>query len=236
MSTELQSIANNPGSGSAGTIAATLGAPVTAGSLLIAEISYDLGAGNTNAITDVSDGLGNVFTLIAEVRDITQGQGLAMYYKRQANAGSSTVTVTFSASAAFRRLIVAEFSTTTDVLDTFNTQPRTATNTSTDGLTCAAHTPNAANALIVACVEVHASTPTTTIAPGTNYTEADETAVNSGANMELEYRDKSGAGAEQSTWTHTTAAASNYIAISAAFIASSGGAMRDADWLSAVGW
>lgn len=219
MSSELQSVGNNPGNGTATTIAGTLGSNVTTGSLLIAAISYDLGAGS-NTISTVQDAIGNTYTLIAETRDATQQQGSALYYCRQAVSGSSTTTVTFNTAVGFRRLIVVEFSTTTDVLDTYNTQPRTATNTSTDGITCAAHTPNVANTLVVAFCEVHASQPTCTLAAGTNYTEADEIAVNSPVLSQVEWRDKSSASAETSTWTLTAGTASNYLAFSAAFKAS----------------
>ncbi len=217
MSTEVQSKQVSPGSGSSGTIAQTFDSNVTAGNLILVGISYDLGVGNATTISSVADTLGNNYQLVREVRDNTQGQGIALYYARKIVGGACTVTVTFSVASAFRRLIIAEMNTAADTLDQSTAQTRTATTTVTDATVAPAITPSAA-AMSVGLVEIHASNPTVTTAPGTGYTEIDESSINSPANMEMEFKDVASPASTQTTWTLTAGAASNYIAIAAAFI------------------
>lgn len=174
-----------------------------------------------NTVLGVADTIGGFYSVTDEVRDLTQGQGSALWYARRVSGGACTVTVTFSASAAFRRLIIGEIATTTDTLDQHAPKTRTATNTNVDGLTCGPITPSGP-ALIVAFVEIHASTPTVTTAPGANYAEINETAVNSSANCEMEFLDIGSAASTSATWTLTTAANSNYIAAMASFVQASG--------------
>ena len=209
------------GSGAAGTVAATFDSSVTSGSLIAVGFTYDMGVGNANTVSSVQDTIGNLYAISDEIRDTTQGQASALWYARRVTGGSNTVTVTFSASADFRRLIIAEFLTGTDVFDQHTTKTRTATNTNTDGLTCGPITPSA-RALIVAFVEIHASQPTVTVAPGTNFAEVTETGINSPAMIEMEFLDIASPVSTSATWTLTADTPSNYIAAMASFVQTSG--------------
>lgn len=90
---------------------------VTAGNLVVAWVKWE----TATTVSSVSDGTTtfSAGTLKAHANTDLNGQ---FFYLLSGNSGAKTITVTFSASTPFRRIIVSEFShTVSAVFDTQNT-------------------------------------------------------------------------------------------------------------------
>jgi hypothetical protein len=99
-------------------VAVTYPAAQTAGNLNIVAVGWN---DTTSSVSNVTDSRGNTYTLAVGP---TTGTGLrqSIYYAKNIAAGSNTVTVTFSAAAAFADVRVLEYSG----LDTANPLDKTA--------------------------------------------------------------------------------------------------------------
>lgn len=104
--------------GSANTLGSTFAAN-GAGNLMVITVFYV--DGGTISVTGVSDGV-NTWHALTEVRNATQGYSQQMWYAYNisANAGTVTVTATFSGNTTFRRIHGAEY---TDSAGAFSTDP-----------------------------------------------------------------------------------------------------------------
>jgi hypothetical protein len=99
-------------------VAVAYPAAQTAGNLNIVAVGWN---DTTSTVTNVADSRGNAYTLAIGP---TSGTGLrqSIYYARNIAAGTNTVTVTFSAAAAFADVRILEYSG----LDTVNPLDKTA--------------------------------------------------------------------------------------------------------------
>ena len=93
----------------AATITAAYSPSVTAGSLLVAVVSWDVGGGTS--LSAVSDSAGNTWTIISPSRyNTADGEVSQMAYALNANAGATTVTATFGSATGYRHIVVGEWS------------------------------------------------------------------------------------------------------------------------------
>src|SRR5687768_12674598 len=81
-------------------------AAVLSGSLLYAAVAYDAGGGITT--TGVSDSVNGAWTQAGASDQDEFDNRTEIWYRENSGAGTPTVTVSLSASAGFRQLIVTE--------------------------------------------------------------------------------------------------------------------------------
>lgn len=199
----------SPGSTSATTIAQAYGSNNTAGSNLLAFITWSRGSSAT--ITGVADTRGNAWTQLgATIADTTNGQNAALFVAYNVTAGANTVTATLSASSTFRGLIVEEYSAvgSSAVLST----GQQATNTTaTDNTTSGTITTTTNNRQIAAFVVNTSSLGT--VSAGTGFTS--RVNITTVVPMRAEDLIQSSAGAIAGTFTIGTAG--QYIAFVVGF-------------------
>lgn len=203
------------------TIAASFSPAVTAGSLLVAAISFDWGTSNNITVTGVADDRGNTWAVIPGTLsgDTANHQAVQLAYCMNAAAGATTVTATFSVTTDFRRIVLAEHSgvATSAALDkaavnaTTNT---TATNNVTSSATAALAQ---ADELVIGAVMDTANGANTQTA-GTGFTKNPSTAFGLCA---IEDRIVAATTGVAATWTFGTAG--RYAALVATFKLASGG-------------
>src|SRR5438093_1255187 len=100
------SAASNSGDATSTTIAVTLGAAVAVGDVIVGMVGFETGPTIT-----VADTLGNSYTVHADqVDDPVQGQSGRTWRSKVTTAGTPTITVTFSVTVGFRRVIAAAWS------------------------------------------------------------------------------------------------------------------------------
>lgn len=90
--------------GGADEINQTFSSANASGNLLVAAVSWS-GGGDLSC----SDSQGNTYTTVTSFYDFSKDQALGICYATNSNAGDNTITATFSSPAAFRRLIVHEY-------------------------------------------------------------------------------------------------------------------------------
>jgi hypothetical protein len=91
----------------AATIVQPFAVNVTAGSLIVAAMSWDTSSGSTVTCSDTRS---NAYTTLNVWNDATNTQSLAICYAPNSSAGADTVTATLGAGAGFRRMIISEYS------------------------------------------------------------------------------------------------------------------------------
>lgn len=184
------------------TQAVTLGAAVAVGDVIVGMVGWD----NTNTPTiTVADNLGggspNVYTVNAD--QVDGGQSQRTFRCKVTQAGTPVITVTFTTSTSFRRVIVAAYSgCAASPFDTSlgNNQPNPpGPGTGNDGATSTNITTAENNEM---CVGFHQNTGeahpgTGTISAGTNYTLR----LADNAILAVEDRTLASAGAVAATFT-----------------------------------
>jgi hypothetical protein len=102
------------GSSASSTIAAVFGSAVAAGNLVVVAVAWD-----GNSAVSVTDTRGNVYAVATSAYDAVNGQTLAILYAVNAASGATTVTATFGASTAVKRLAIHAYAgiATTSPLD-----------------------------------------------------------------------------------------------------------------------
>lgn len=105
---------------------------VTAGNMIIGAIGYE-----NNTTVSVADTLGNTYTVSAVNADGGNNQFQRTFYANSPTGGANTVTVTFGASIAYRRLYISEYSglATASPNDGDAGQLQTSPGTGTDAIT-----------------------------------------------------------------------------------------------------
>lgn len=97
---------------SATTLPVTFTSNVAAGNLIVVAVHWGVTA--SEALTSVTDGLGNTYTEIGNCRrfDASGGDGtgfeITMYYAKNIAGGACTVTANYPAARSFRRIFVME--------------------------------------------------------------------------------------------------------------------------------
>lgn len=174
----------------------------TAGNAIVVAVSWD-----TDATPVCSDSQGNTYSVITHTYDTVNAQAFAVCYALNIKAGANTVTVGFGGSHSWRRLLIHEYTgiTGVDVTATNIANGTTAANniTSTAGVTTA-------NGNLIFGVS-GADSGTTTIAPGTGFTER----VDNGLHVASQDTIQTTAGSIASTQTYGTA--TRYLAHMVAF-------------------
>lgn len=109
----------------------------TAGNLLVAVIGWTNSL--ANGPVSIADTRGNAWTICTGIYDTPNDQGCTIAYAPNCAAGANTVTVTFNATALYRRLTLAEYSgaATSTPLDKQQGNVQTTT-TATDNITTGA--------------------------------------------------------------------------------------------------
>jgi hypothetical protein len=107
--TKVQEARNIDDSGAtASTIAATFASGTGAGNLIVVWVGWDTSTGAT--LSSVTDGGDTFSSGFGQVTDTVHRQAFQGWYAVNVAAGRTTVTVTFSTGAAFRGLIIQEYS------------------------------------------------------------------------------------------------------------------------------
>ena len=88
------------------TIALTLGATVSANALVVGTVFW---GSDTVTVNGVADDKGNTYTVIDTQHSTGDGASFAQFYKEGITNGPITITVTLSATSAFRRICVSEY-------------------------------------------------------------------------------------------------------------------------------
>jgi hypothetical protein len=205
--THVQSIGTTADA-SATTIVRAFSSNATAGNLIVAAVSWDSTA--TQAVT-CSDTQGNTFTTVNVWNDATNQQALALCYAVRITGGADTITATFGASSAFRRIIISEYSGVLGVspADVFAGVGGQVATTGANAVTSGPATTTQNGALIYGAVMD--TTSTTTIAAGSGFTQ--RTSLNS---KDLAVQDLQQATAGSIASTQTFGATHRY---NAAFVA-----------------
>src|ERR1700730_3044429 len=99
----VQGASNSSGAASS-TIAMAFGSAVAAGNLVVVAVAWD-----GNSAVTVTDTRGNAYAVATSAYDAVNGQTLAILYAANAAGGVTTVTATFGASTALKRLAIHEY-------------------------------------------------------------------------------------------------------------------------------
>ncbi|MGH7196419.1 MAG: fibronectin type III domain-containing protein [Candidatus Saccharimonadales bacterium] len=198
--------ATSIGTSSAATISQAFDTPNTIGNTIVVAFSW-----GSNANPTCSDTQGNVYAIATRQYDSTKNQSLAVCYATNVKASANTVTVSFSASAKYHRLVIHEYSG----IDTANPVDVTSMNnavgtTGTDAITSGNATTTANGALIFGAIMD--DTGTTDITAGTGFTYR-----NSVNNEDLFTQDMVQPTAGQVASTNTFALAHRYLSQMVAF-------------------
>jgi len=164
----VQSVTNmNDATGT--TLSQAFRAPVTAGNLIVAAVSWD-STGSAGTLT-CSDNLGNSYTTMTVWNDASTLQTLAVCYAPNITGGSATVTATLSATHITRRMVVSEYSgvATSNPVDVSAGVNGTAGSTAANAITSGSITPTLDGDLIYGATMDTGGV--TTIAPGTGFTQ-----------------------------------------------------------------
>lgn len=170
---------------------ATFSSSTPVGNLVVVEITQQFGGSATRNITSVVDNVdGNSapYTAGPSLTHTGTGVRVDIYYKIAANAGTRTVTVTFTGGTCDSAVAINEYSGTI-LFDTSNTAQGTSTSPSV-GVTAASSAQLAA-----AVTDVAGTTITTTT--GTQRQQATST----GSGAPISTSDFTGSGAVTATWT-----------------------------------
>jgi hypothetical protein len=190
----------------------SFGSNVTAGSLVVAAISWDSGAGDTRTLSSVSDG--TAWTILGTTVDTTNHQTCAFAYRQNHPGGATTVTATISTTTDFRRISLAEYAgvATTGAYDTgsFHGQGTSNTTGSNNVSAGTAVTPTAAGAIVIGAVMDTANGSNTQTA-GTGFTKRVVFGL-----CAIEDQIQTSAAAVTATWTFGTAG--RYAANEAVFL------------------
>jgi hypothetical protein len=193
-------------------IAASFGSNVTAGSLVVAAISWDVGPSNNRTLLDVSDGTS--WTVLGTTMDTTNHQGVALAYRQNHPGGATTVTATFSTLTDYKRIVLAEYAgvATTGAYDTgsYHGQATTNTTAANNVTPGTAVTPTAAGAIVIGAAMDTANASNTQTA-GTGFTKR----LSAGL-CAIEDQIQTSAAAVTATWTFGTAG--RYAANEAVFL------------------
>ena len=148
--------------------------------------------------------------MITSQYDVNNNQSLGICFAANIKAGATTVTATFNGSPPYRRILIHEYSgiATTNPVDVTKTNIANGTTTS-NAITTTAGVTTANGDLIFAAVMDDAGT--TTITPGTNFTQRGFV----GRDMATEDLVQTTAGSMAATWTFS--AAHRYLAQMVAF-------------------
>jgi len=188
------------------TISQTFNAAATAGSLIVAAVSWS----NTGSLT-CSDSQGNVYTTVTAQYDSTKNQSLGICYAANIKGGADTVTATFGGSSPYRRMLIQEYSgaAANNPVDV-KAQDIAAGTTAPDNITTTPGITTVAGDLIFGAVMDDSGV--NAIQAGTNFTW--RSSVN-GADLASEDLAQGAAGAVAATWTFSSA--DRYLAQMVAF-------------------
>lgn len=192
---KIQGALTQNGGSSSTTVAVTLGAPVTSGSLLCIAI----GGATTMTGVSVTDDKSNTGYTVAQF-NFGSFNWIGMYRPNITN-GPTTITATFPEAHTFSTMIVTEFSgvLATSPLDGSNINVAQAGSNTTDAITSNATTTTANGDLIWgACVNLAGNS---TLTKTSTFTQ-DQTQA---SNFNTEYLVQGTAGSIAATWTGTTA-------------------------------
>ena len=148
----------------ASALAATLPTPVTASNLIVVSLSGYRSATTTAFPTNVTDNLGNIYSIAGTVRTYSGNGWSAIYYAANAIAGTPTVTVQVAAAGSQLSMTVAEFSNVAATAPLVTAAAATGTSTAPSSGNM---TPTAPGQLFIGA-GTHGGTTTTTA--GTGYT------------------------------------------------------------------
>ncbi len=202
------------------TVAVAYGSNVTAGNLLVLGVTADNATSST--VTGVSGSSSGAWTQAVHAERVGD-QILDIWYKENAAGGADTITVTFSSSRPFRRLIIAEYSgaATSSALDKTDSNLQEPGTTGTDDVTSTAQTTTTNNQLIFGCLLIMAGADTA-ITAGTNFTLRADT--DNAAQIAIEDRILATAGSVAATFT--IGGSQNTLAAMATFKEPGGGGGR----------
>ena len=195
--------------GSATSISVAFLSDVTAGSRMVAGISF--GTAPRNLPTSVADSQGTTWTLVDSSDDSTASQNQAVYEALAKQTGACTVTVTWGESHAFRRIVIAEISGTTTRDQHGISTPAVAT-TATNNVTSPSVTTTHDSQTVVGIVMDTSGAATETA--GTGYTKQQGV-----GELALETKTQTTKGAVAATWTFS--AADRYVAAIITYYAAS---------------
>jgi len=162
--------ANVTSDASASNVSRAFASANTSGSLIAVAVSW----GDTTGAPTCSDSQGNTYTLATFQYDSTQKQGLAICYASNIKAGANTVTVTFSGSSSYRRMVVTEYRGVSATVSVDVTAQNIAVaTTGANGSTSGSATTTVSGDLIFGAVMDDSAT--TSITAGTGFTQRDAT-------------------------------------------------------------
>ncbi len=185
--------ASTTNNGGATSIAQAFDDDVTAGDAVLVAVSWDTSA--TQSVS-VSDTLGNTYTKLDQANDTTNQQALAVFYAVSGSSGADSVTATFGSSSSFRRIAIHEYAGVDPVspIDAHAIRAMVTGSNTTDGTSTSSITTTGPNRRIFAALVD--TSGTTTISPGTGYTEREDV-----GDLESEDKEQSTAGSVSATWT-----------------------------------
>ena len=197
--------ASSTSDANATTISRAFTSAATAGNLIVVAVSW--GSSNTLSCSDTQ---GNLYTTITIQYDDNNNQSLGICFAPNIKGGATTVTATFNGSAPYRRILIHEYSgiAITNPVDVTKISNANGT-TTTNGITTTAGVTTVSGDLIFAAVMDDAGT--TTITPGTNFTQR----ASVGGDLATEDLVQTTAGSIAATWTFT--APHRYLAQMVAF-------------------
>lgn len=139
---------------------------VTAGNFIVAAASWDSA---TTTVMSCSDNRGNSYTVVNVWNYVGDGQTLAICYAPNVAAGATTVTAALGGGAAFRRMVISEYSgvATSNPVDVYTGVTGSSSVTTTDGVTSGSVTTTLNGDLIFGAVMD--TTGSTGITPGTGF-------------------------------------------------------------------
>jgi hypothetical protein len=199
MSAKVQAtVLNSIGTGATTIPLPAFGSAVAVGDTIIAAFSHDWG-GSTAVINSVTDGLGNVYTQLANspINDAPSQQVLGIWRAPVTTAGTSTPVANLNVSAAFRSGLAVELSGVGAVDLVGTATNHGSSTTGTNGMSDGSLTPSVAGATVIGVGESH---PGATMTAGTGWTQ-DATSGTAGASISLERLDQGAASSVTAQWT-----------------------------------